>query len=125
MGHAKAPAGPQSVTVLQDCVQRPFAYAPKPSTCSIVGSRWAAPRALRFEVARTSTKQLRTRLQPIRTVSEVELDFIVFTSQAFPFQAIATDAHAMRRLGMKLQAIAAALGVSQKTVWKALSNLKS
>jgi len=58
-------------------------------------------------------------------VSELELDFIVFTSEAFPFQAIAMEAKAMRRLGMKLQAIAIALGVSEKTVWKALSRLKS
>jgi len=48
----------------------------------------------------------------------------VFTHEPFPFQAIATEARAMRRLGMKLRAIAAALGVSEKTVWKALAALK-
>jgi hypothetical protein len=62
-----------------------------------------------------------TRLQPIRTVSEIELDFVVFTQDLFPFQAIAAEAQAMRRLGMTLQAIARALGVSEKTVWKAVA----
>ncbi len=57
-------------------------------------------------------------------MSEFDLDFIVFANELFPFQVIATEAETMRRLGMKLQAIATALGVSQKTVWKALSYLK-
>jgi hypothetical protein len=61
-------------------------------------------------------QQLRTRLQPIRTVSEIELDFVVFTQDLFPFQAIAAEAQAMRRLGMTLQAIARALGVSKDGV---------
>ena len=63
----------------------------------------------------------RTRLQPIRTVSEIELDFVVFIQDLFPFQAIAAEAQAMLRLGMTLQAIARALGVSEKTVWKAVA----
>ena len=46
---------------------------------------------------------------------------MVFTQDLFPFQAIAAEAQAMRRLGMTLQAIARALGVSEKTVWKALA----
>jgi len=53
----------------------------------------------------------RTRLQPIRTVSEIELDFVVFTQDLFPFQAIAAEAQAMRRLGMTLQASSVARGL--------------
>lgn len=87
----------------------------------ILGNRWATRRARSFEVARTIRKNQRTRLQPIRTVSEIELDFVVFTQDLFPFQAIAAEAQAMRRLGMTLQAIARALGVSEKTVWKAVA----
>jgi hypothetical protein len=54
-------------------------------------------------------------------VSEIELDFVVFTQDLFPFQAIAKEAQALRRLGMTLEAIATALAVSTKTVWKALA----
>ena len=53
---------------------------------------------------------------------EIELDFAVFTQDLFPFQAIREDARKMRRLGMRLRAIAAALGVSEKTIWKALKD---
>lgn len=87
----------------------------------MLGSRWAVAKRLRFEVARKNQEDQRTRLQPIRTVSEIELDFVVFTQDLFPFQAIAAEAQAMRRLGMTLQAIARALGVSEKTVWKAVA----
>lgn len=66
-----------------------------------------------------------TRLRPIRTVSEVELAFVVFTSEPFRFQRIAAEAHAMRMLGMSLRAIGAGLGVDEKTVRKALAGLAS
>jgi transposase-like protein len=56
-------------------------------------------------------------------VSDIELDFAVLTHEPFRFQVIATEARAMRRLGMKFRAIATALGVSEKTVWKALAAL--
>lgn len=61
------------------------------------------------------------RLQPIRTVAEIELEFIVFTQEPFGFQRIADEAETMRRLGMSLRAIGAALGVDEKTVRKALA----
>ena len=70
-----------------------------------------------------SCEILRTRLQPIRTVSDIALDFVVFTRDLFPFQAIGHEARTMRRLGMTLRAIAVALGVSEKTIWKALAPL--
>ena len=61
-----------------------------------------------------------TRLRAIRTVSEVELEFVVFTQDPFEFQRIGPEARTMRRLGMSLRAIGAALGVDEKTVRKAL-----
>ena len=59
-------------------------------------------------------------MQPIRTVSEIELVFVVFTQAQFEFQRISGEARAMRRLGMTLRAIGAELGVDEKTVRKAL-----
>ena len=64
--------------------------------------------------------QLWTRLQPIRTASEIDLEFVVFTREAFQYQAIGPEADTMRRLGMSLRAIGAALGVDEKQVRKAL-----
>jgi hypothetical protein len=66
-----------------------------------------------------------TRLQPIRTISRLDLDFAVFTQDAFRFQAIKAEASTMRRLGMSLRAIAVALGVDEKTVRKALAGVAS
>jgi hypothetical protein len=59
-------------------------------------------------------------LRPIRTVGEVELEFAVFTREAFGFQRIAGEAGKLRRLGMSLRAVGAALGVDEKTVRRAL-----
>ena len=61
-----------------------------------------------------------TRLQPIRTVSEIDVEFVVFTTERFQFQRIGDEARRMRRLGMSLRAIGAAFGVDEKTVRKAL-----
>jgi len=61
-----------------------------------------------------------TRLQPIRTVAEVEVTFAVFTHEPFEWQRIAGEAHRLRRLGMTFRAIGAALGVDEKQVRKAL-----
>jgi transposase-like protein len=60
-------------------------------------------------------------LQPIRTVSEIEVEFAVFTTEAFGFQKIGPEARRMQRLGMSLRAIGVALGVDEKTVRKALA----
>ena len=61
-----------------------------------------------------------TRLQPIRTVAEIELEFAVFPRGTFRYRDIAAEARRMRRLGMSLRAVGAALGVDEKTVRKAL-----
>jgi hypothetical protein len=53
-------------------------------------------------------------------VAEVEVEFAVFTREPFGFQRIAGEAGRMRRLGMTLRAIGAALGVDEKTVRKTL-----
>jgi hypothetical protein len=64
--------------------------------------------------------ELWTRLQPIRTASEIPLEVVLFASKPFEFQRIEAEAVRMRRLGMSLRAIGAALGVDEKTVRKAL-----
>ena len=64
-----------------------------------------------------------TRLQPIRTASEIPIEFAVFTQDPFAFQSIGAEASRMRRLGMSLRAIGGALGVDEKTVRKALAKL--
>jgi hypothetical protein len=61
-----------------------------------------------------------TRLQPIRTVSRVELEFVVFTRDVFQYQRIGPEADTMRRLGMTFRAIGTALGVDEKQVRKAI-----
>jgi hypothetical protein len=53
-------------------------------------------------------------------VAEVELEFAVFTREAFGFRRIAGEAGRLRRLGMSLRAIGSALEVDEKTVRKAL-----
>ena len=69
----------------------------------------------------TSLPQRWTRLQPIRTASELELDFAIFTSEPFGYHRIQAEARTMRKLGMSLRAIGAALGMDEKTVRKALA----
>ena len=59
-------------------------------------------------------------MRPIRTVAEVPVQFVVFTSEQFQWQRIAPEAQRMRRLGMTFRGIAAALGVDAKQVRKAV-----
>ena len=74
-----------------------------------------ATRRRRFElVARW------TGLQPIRTVSKVDFEFLVFTREPFQYQQVAPEASKLRRLGMTFRAIGKALGIDEKTVRKAL-----
>jgi hypothetical protein len=63
-----------------------------------------------------------TRLQPIRTAGESEVEFALLTREPFHFQRIARDAVRMRRLGLSLRAIGSALEVDDKTVRKALEH---
>jgi hypothetical protein len=62
-----------------------------------------------------------TRLQPVRTVAEVELGFVVFVAEAFQHHRIADEARRLRRLGMSGRAIGRELGVDEKVVRKALA----
>src|SRR5258706_10745012 len=62
-----------------------------------------------------------TLLQPIRTASQIEVEFVVFTRDAFAYQRVAPEAQRLRRLGMSYRAIGAALGEDEKTVRKALA----
>ncbi len=59
-------------------------------------------------------------MQPIRTVALIDVEFVVFTRDAFAYQDIAGEVQRMRRLGMSLRAIGRGLGVDGKTVRKAL-----
>ena len=70
---------------------------------------------------RCANEQRWTRLQPIRTVAEIAVEFAVFPRDAFRYREIAAEARRMRRLGMSLRAVGAALGVDEKTVRKALA----
>ena len=54
-----------------------------------------------------------TRLQPIRTAGEVELEFVVFTREAFCWQRIRDEARRMAMLGMSGRAIGRALRDTQ------------
>jgi len=65
-----------------------------------------------------------TRLQPIRTAGEIEVEFALLTLEPFNFQRIAPDAVRMRRLGLSLRAIGSALEVDDKTVRKALEHAR-
>jgi hypothetical protein len=56
-------------------------------------------------------------------VSEIDVEFVVSTAEAFGFLRIGGEARRMRRFGMSLRAIGAALGVDEKTVRKALASL--
>jgi hypothetical protein len=56
-----------------------------------------------------------TRLQPIRTVAELAVEFVVFTQEPFHFQRLAADARSLRAIGR-------ALGVDGKTVRRSLAS---
>jgi transposase-like protein len=60
-----------------------------------------------------------------RTVAEVDVEFVVFTREPFRLDEIVDEARRMRRLGMSLRAIGAALEVDEKTVQKALARVTS
>jgi len=62
-------------------------------------------------------RQWWTRLQPIRTAVELS----VAAHDPFMLQVIEPEARRMRRLGMTVRAIGAALGVDEGTVRNALA----
>jgi hypothetical protein len=62
-----------------------------------------------------------TRSQPIRTTGEIRLHFsLLETRPAFAYQRIADEAIRLHRLGIATVAIAKTLGVTDKTVAKAI-----
>lgn len=62
-------------------------------------------------------------MQPIRTVAEVPVEFVVFTQDEFCWQRIGEEARRMAKVGMSGRAIGRALGVDEKTVRKALGEI--
>ena len=62
-----------------------------------------------------------TRSQTIRTVARIPFDVAILQTVEPPtYQRIAQEAHRMARLGLPALRIAQALGVTDKTVTKAL-----
>ena len=66
-----------------------------------------------------------TRSQPIRTAAELPLAFsLTETRPPFKYQQVAEKASILNRLGMSASGIARRLGVTDKTVTKALRRLE-
>ncbi|HVW30435.1 MAG TPA: hypothetical protein VHC69_33995 [Polyangiaceae bacterium] len=86
-------------------------------------SKYGAPYGVLARTGQNHGNFRWTRLQPIRTAAQVDLEFVVSTADAFGFQRIGGEARRMRRLGMSLRTIGAALGVDEKTVRKSLARL--
>ncbi|MBI2608308.1 MAG: hypothetical protein HYW47_01775 [Deltaproteobacteria bacterium] len=59
-------------------------------------------------------------MPPIRTISEIDLDFPIFTEELFLYQKISPKAKQLFKLGMNYYQIGKALGVDEKTVKKAI-----
>lgn len=65
-----------------------------------------------------------TRSQRIRTAGELEFEATLFDSPPPAYLRIAPEAKRLRALGLSLTAIASHLGVTGKTVAKAISSLR-
>jgi DNA-binding NarL/FixJ family response regulator len=64
----------------------------------------------------------RTRLQPIRTASEIQVKIIIQSLQRTPlYQKLAKKVEELSLLGLSLRAIAKSLKVSKKTIKTALN----
>ncbi len=65
-------------------------------------------------------QQWRTRLQPIRTASEVPVKIIIQPLQRTPlYQKLAKKVEELLLLGMSFRAIGRSLGVNKRTVMRA------
>ena len=81
--------------------------------------------AARGSPARSREESWWTRTQSIRTVAAVPFEVaLVETSQPPTYQAIASKALQLRELGLSDRVIAARLGVTDKTVAKAIAWLQ-
>jgi len=59
-------------------------------------------------------------LPPIRTISEIDLEFTLFVSEPFRYQEICEEAMRLYRLGMNCFQISKALSEEPKTIKRAL-----
>ncbi|MCX6117525.1 MAG: hypothetical protein NT027_08290, partial [Proteobacteria bacterium] len=66
-----------------------------------------------------------TRLTPIRTTSEVPIEFSVFVSEPFRYQEISIKVQDLQKLGMNCHQISEALGEEYKTIKRAIRWLES
>lgn len=65
-------------------------------------------------------KKLRTRLQPIRTASEVQVKIIIRPIQEIPlYQKLSQKVEKLFLLGMSFRSIGRSLGVSKRTILRA------
>lgn len=65
-------------------------------------------------------KKIRTRLQPIRTASEITVRIVIPPVRRTPlYQKLAQKAGEIRLLGMSFQAIGRSLGVCEETARRA------
>ena len=86
-----------------------------------MGTRWAPGPEGFAKVCETAEVGKWTRSQPIRTAAQIPLHFsLLEIRDPFPYQAISARAQRLRRLGMSAASIARALGVTDKTVAKAI-----
>ena len=67
-----------------------------------------------------------TRSQRIRTAAQLSLEFTVLETDILPaYQRIAQKAVVLQRLGLSLSRIATALGVTDKTIAKAITWMRA
>ncbi len=62
-----------------------------------------------------------TRLRPIRTLSEIRLEFEAYIGESHQYQRFAEEIYRLRSQGMTIRAIARSLGLEPKTVKRGLS----
>ena len=65
-----------------------------------------------------------TRSQRIRTAAEIPFQAVLFEASTSEYRRIALEAKQLRALGLSLSAIGTELGVTDKTVAKALASME-
>jgi hypothetical protein len=61
-----------------------------------------------------------TRLLPIRTISEIDMEFTAFVSDPFRYQEVSDAVRKMYELGMSCHQISDSLGAEYKTIKRSL-----